>query len=42
MTDECTEMQAVATALWTDEVIAAYQAMLAAQELPVAAADPAE
>ena len=32
MTGECAEMQAVATALWTDEVIAAYQAMRAAQE----------
>jgi hypothetical protein len=42
MTEECAEMQAVATALWTDEVVAAYQAMLAAQEPPVAAADPAE
>jgi len=28
MTDECAEMQAVATALWTPEVIAAYQASL--------------
>ena len=26
MTGECAEMQAVATALWTPEVIAAYQA----------------
>ena len=26
MTGECAEMQAVATALWTDEVVAAYQA----------------
>lgn len=28
MTDECCEMQAVAAALWTPEVIAAYQATL--------------
>ena len=28
MTNECAEMQAVATALWTPEVIAAYQASL--------------
>jgi len=28
MTNECTEMQAVATALWTPEVIAAYEASL--------------
>ena len=34
MTNECAEMQAVATALWTAEVIAAYQASIAAQELP--------
>mgnify|MGYP003322702583 FL=1 len=26
MTGECAEMQAVATALWTPEVVAAYQA----------------
>lgn len=26
MTDECAEMQEAAAALWTDEVIAAYQA----------------
>jgi len=34
MTGECAEMQAVANALWTDEVVADYQAMIAAQELP--------
>ena len=28
MTNECAEMQAVATALWTPEVIAAYEASL--------------
>jgi len=28
MTGECAEMQAVATALWTDEVVAAYQASI--------------
>jgi hypothetical protein len=32
MSGECAEMQAVATALWTDEVVADYQAMIAAQE----------
>ena len=32
MTGECAEMQAVANALWTDEVVADYQAMIAAQE----------
>ena len=32
MTNECAEMQAVATAL-TDEVVAAYQASITAQEL---------
>ena len=34
MTEECSEMQAVATALWTTEVVDAYNAMIAAQELP--------
>jgi len=34
MTGECAEMQAVATALWTDEVIAAYQAHIAEQQPP--------
>ncbi len=34
MTGECAEMQAVANALWTDQVVADYQAMIAAQELP--------
>jgi len=34
MTGECAEMQAVANALWTDEVVADYQAMIAAQERP--------
>lgn len=29
MADECPEMQAIAAALWTPEVIAAYQASLA-------------
>jgi len=28
MTNECAEMQAVATALWTPEVITAYQASI--------------
>ena len=34
MTGECAEMQAVATALWTDVVVAAYQAFVASQQLP--------
>ena len=34
MTGECAEMQAVANALWTDQVVADYQAMIAAQETP--------
>ena len=34
MTGECSEMQAVATALWTTEVVDAYNAMIAAQETP--------
>ena len=29
MSEECAEMQAVATALWTDGVVAAYQASIA-------------
>ncbi len=33
MTGECAEMQAVATALWTPEVVAAYQAFIAEQRL---------
>lgn len=36
MSGECAEMQAVATALWTDEVVAAYQASIANQQLPSA------
>jgi hypothetical protein len=31
---DCAELQAVAAALWTPEVIAAYQAHIAAEELP--------
>ncbi len=34
MTGECAEMQAVATALWTTEVVDAYNAMIAAQQTP--------
>ena len=34
MTGECSEMQAVAAALWTTEVVDAYNAMVAAQQLP--------
>jgi len=33
---DCAELQAVATALWTDEVIAAYQAHLASQSVGIA------
>jgi len=33
MTGECAEMQAVATALWTQEVIDAYQASIASSEV---------
>ena len=33
MSNECAEMQAVAQALWTDEVIAAYQEHLANSQL---------
>ena len=38
MSEECAEMQAVATALWTDEVVAAYQASLPEEPTP----DPAD
>jgi len=31
VSDDCTELQACAAALWTEEVIAAYQAHLASQ-----------
>ena len=31
MTNECAEMQAVATALWTAEVVAAYEASIQEQ-----------
>ena len=31
VSEDCAELQAVAAALWTDEVIAAYQAHLAEQ-----------
>jgi len=40
MTGECAEMQAVAAALWTDEVIAAHQAHIEATAMPPRA--PAE
>lgn len=33
---EVAEVQAIASALWTDEVIAAYQASVAASQLPEA------
>ena len=32
VSEDCAELQAVATALWTQEVIDAYQAHLAAQQ----------
>ena len=31
---DCAELQAVAAALWTDEVVAAYQASIASQQNP--------
>jgi len=34
VSDDCTELQAVAAALWTPEVIAAYQTHLASSQLP--------
>ena len=34
VSEDCTELQAVAAALWTEEVIAAYQTHLAASQLP--------
>jgi len=34
VSNDCTELQAVAAALWTEEVIAAYQTHLAASQLP--------
>ena len=41
MTGECAEMQAVAAALWTDEVIAAFQAFrVSKQPLGSAAEEP--
>jgi len=34
VSDDCTELQAVAAALWTPDVIAAYQTNLASSQLP--------
>ena len=34
MSEECAEMQAVATALWTAEVVAAYEASLPEEPTP--------
>ena len=34
VSDECPEMQAVAAALWTDEVVAAYNAYLDSLQSP--------
>ena len=31
---DCAELQAVAAALWTDEVVAAYEASIASQQNP--------
>ena len=36
VSEDCAELQAVAAALWTQEVIDAYQASIAANQLPVA------
>ena len=35
VSSDCAELQAVATALWTDEVVAAYQAHVASMQEPV-------
>jgi hypothetical protein len=35
VSDDCSELQAIAAALWTSNVIAAYQASLPVQEEPV-------
>jgi len=32
VSEDCAELQAVAAALWTDEVVAAYQASIASNE----------
>ena len=34
VSSDCAELQAVAAALWTDEVVAAYQAHIEANQLP--------
>ena len=34
VSEDCAELQAVAAALWTDEVVAAYQASIAERVLP--------
>ena len=34
VSEDCAELQAVAAALWTDEVVAAYQASIASNQLP--------
>ena len=34
VSEDCAELQAVAAALWTDEVVAAYQASIASQQNP--------
>jgi len=34
VSEDCAELQAVAAALWTDEVVAAYQASIASNQIP--------
>lgn len=34
VSEDCAELQAVAAALWTDEVVAAYQASIASLQIP--------
>ena len=34
VSEDCAELQAVAAALWTDEVVAAYEASIASQQNP--------
>ena len=34
VSEDCAELQAVAAALWTDEVVAAYEASIASNQLP--------
>ena len=34
VSEDCAELQAVAAALWTDEVVAAYEAHIASLQIP--------